>query len=328
VRSLKKAFSKDRMTKQNAEYLIENSSAFAKKQAKKIDLSVSDGVRMIGQARTNTNKLLSLSEQVNAMLRKFHMKHAEGPREEDWLKTLGGTTPQGPQVVKQDNLQPGVQDLLDTTNRPTTSAASQREKKSREELLLERMRALTSDLIKKGKEQHRLVDFIDQSMQGRQESIQEKDAWGRQKTVVLTDRCEKIEISIGKLGECLKGVDPTQLRGMPEKLQVVAEKIRSIQQEDSSPTSVHKADHMSVLQGQLSNIHEDVETITAHMHAKVNVPLALMHVDQFFLRANARKLQGGESVKALSRAASQARSFTGTSRSNFSSDSEFFEENS
>ena len=26
-------------------------------------------------------------------------------------------------------------------------------------------------------------------------------------------------------------------------------------------------DHMSVLQGQLSNIHEDVETITAHMHA-------------------------------------------------------------
>ncbi|CAE7573177.1 pkd2 [Symbiodinium sp. CCMP2592] len=328
VRSLKKAFSKDRMTKQNAEYLIENSSAFAKKQAKKIDLSVSDGVRMIGQARTNTNKLLSLSEQVNAMLRKFHMKHAEGPREEDWLKTLGGTTPQGPQVVKQDNLQPGVQDLLDTTNRPTTSAASQREKKSREELLLERMRALTSDLIKKGKEQHRLVDFIDQSIQGRQESIQEKDAWGRQKTVVLTDRCEKIEISIGKLGECLKGVDPTQLRGMPEKLQVVAEKIRTIQQEDSSPTSVHKADHMSVLQGQLSNIHEDVETITAHMHAKVNVPLALMHVDQFFLRATAQKLQGGESAKALSRAASQARSFTGTSRSNFSSDSEFFEENS
>ena len=29
----------------------------------------------------------------------------------------------------------------------------------------------------------------------------------------------KPRISIGKLGECLKGVDPSQLRGMPGKLQ-------------------------------------------------------------------------------------------------------------
>ncbi|OLP80127.1 hypothetical protein AK812_SmicGene39498 [Symbiodinium microadriaticum] len=394
VRSLKKAFSKDRMTKQNAEYLIENASAFAKKQvdpavlqcvlfiiplsqAKKIDLSVSDGVRMIGQARTNTNKLLSLSEQdsrkgkiaftfgqisrgcylipvpavslaaagVNAMLRKFHMKHAEGPREEDWLKTCLGELQQDcirespHQTVRSQGSKTfwipptgrcnGAEDYLSKEqDAHDIRGVSEGEEgkvlpqllSSREELLLERMRALTSDLIKKGKdwakmltciegpaleatcayvgervhmpstEQHRLVDFIDQSIQGRQESIQEKDAWGRQKTVVLTDRCEKIEISIGKLGECLKGVDPTQLRGMPEKLQVVAGKIRGIQQEDSSPTSDHKADsdHMSVLQGQLSNIHEDVETIT----------------DQFFLRANAQKLQGAESVKALSRAAS------------------------
>ena len=31
----------------------------------------------------------------------------------------------------------------------------------------------------------------------------------------------ELRISIGKLGECLKGVDPTQLRGMPEKLQAL-----------------------------------------------------------------------------------------------------------
>ncbi|CAE7474410.1 pkd2 [Symbiodinium natans] len=323
VRSLKKAFSKDRMTKQNAEYLIENASSYAKKQAKKINLSVSDGVRMIGQTRTNANKLLALSEQVSEMLRKFHLKHAESPQE-DWLKALGGTTPgatpQGHRVAQSDLKQPGVLDALESTNRPTTSAASHRDKKSREELLLENMRALTSELVKKGKEQHRLTGFIAETIENRQDAIQEKDAWGRQKTVVLTDRCEKIEISIGKLGECLKGVDPTQLRGMPEKLQVVAEKVRTIQQEDSSPTSCDKADHMSMLQNQLASIHEDVAKVATHMRAKVNVPLALMHMDHFFIQANAEKANIGD-PKALSRSVSQARSFTGTSRSNFSSES-------
>lgn len=43
------------------------------------------------------------------------------------------------------------------------------------------------------KEQLKLLDWISRSTTERQEAIVEKDNWGRQKAVVLTDRCEKIE---------------------------------------------------------------------------------------------------------------------------------------
>ena len=43
------------------------------------------------------------------------------------------------------------------------------------------------------KEQLKLLDWISRATTERQETIVEKDNWGRQKAVVLTDRCEKIE---------------------------------------------------------------------------------------------------------------------------------------
>jgi len=281
ARSLRKAFSKDRMTKQNAEYLIESASRFAKKQAGRVELSVTDGVRMIGQTRTNVNKLLVISEQVNAMLKKFHLKHNTNESSEDWISMYGAAQ----QEVQQEAATKTVDEedpLAERTSRRRHKQEITQRKVSREELMLHRMRSRFSDMIAMSQEQSKLVDWISRTISERQESIVEKDNWGRQKAVVLTDRCEKIEISIGKLSECLKGVDPSQLRAMPDRLKELARKVHAWQVEDSSPTS-HE-DHIKMLQNQMDSISVDVAQISVHTKAKADVAQALQHVKQLIDR--------------------------------------------
>ncbi|CAL1135238.1 unnamed protein product [Cladocopium goreaui] len=304
IRSLKKAFSKDRMTKQNAEYLIESASRFAKKEAKRLELSVSDGVRMIGQTRTNVNKLLVLSEQVNAMLKKFHLKHAN-ETSEDWLSMYGAAQ----QEIQQEAVTKSVEedDPLAATVRQKHKQEVTQKKVSREELMLHRMRSRFSDMVTMTQEQSKLLDWISRTINERQESIMDKDNWGRQKAVVLTDRCEKIEISIGKLSECLKGVDPSQLRHMPDKLKELARKVHAWQVEDSRPSS--RQDHMKMLQNQMDSISLDVAQISAHAKAKADIAQALQHVKQLIERHIA-----GD-VKLVSRQISRAPDSEGSSES-------------
>lgn len=274
IRSLKKAFSKDRMTKQNAEYLIESASRWAKKQEHNVELSVTDGVRMIGQTRTNVNKLLVLSEQVNAMLRKFHSKRTESEGG-DWLSMYGAAQHE---IQQEAATKTEESDPLAASPARRKHKVSEMQQKSREELMFYQMRNRFSDMISMTQEQTKLLEFISQSIGARQESIVEKDNWGRQKTAVLTDRCEKIEINIGKLSECLKGVDPGQLRGMPDKLKEFAQKVHAWQVEDSNPRSSSKLDHMAMLQHQMDSISQDVAQISAATKAKADIAKALQHV--------------------------------------------------
>ncbi|CAJ1399010.1 unnamed protein product [Effrenium voratum] len=276
VRSLKKAFAKDRMSKDNAEYLVESASMYAKKQAKKVELSVSDGVRMIGQTRTNAHKLMALSEQVNSLLKKFHMKHGEGSHDQNWTNLFATEKKQEvKETVEEDPLARNAKNVKQ-------AEVVSRKAVSREETLINRMRNFASDLVGVTKEQNKLLDWISHTITERGQGITEKDSWARQKTAVLTDRCEKIEISVGKLGECLKGVDPTQLRNMPERLKACAERIHQMQMEDCSPVSGE--DHISLFQSQLSSIANDVAHISETCKAKVDVYDALQRSDQVINR--------------------------------------------
>lgn len=71
IRSLRRAFQKEKMTRANADYLIDKTLAWLKAKEGVIDLSLSDAVRVIGVVRNTVMRILSEAELCNETLREM-----------------------------------------------------------------------------------------------------------------------------------------------------------------------------------------------------------------------------------------------------------------
>jgi Ca2+-binding EF-hand superfamily protein len=69
VKSLRRAFERDKMTKANAEWLVSHCKDFVEQKESQVELSLNDAVKVIGQVRTYVMKINDATQETLQMLR-------------------------------------------------------------------------------------------------------------------------------------------------------------------------------------------------------------------------------------------------------------------
>merc|ERR1719331_22113 len=69
IKSLRKAFEGDKMTRNNAEYLIRKTGEFLKDREEECELRMHDAVRLVGQTKTMVLKISEDTTKIEGMLR-------------------------------------------------------------------------------------------------------------------------------------------------------------------------------------------------------------------------------------------------------------------
>jgi len=206
LRSLRKAFSKDKMTKVNAEYLIREASQWGQDQAESYESKVDDAVRMVAQVHVQSRRLLNMSGNIkNQVEAQYGKLFSEGKD-----KVPGQVA-----LVEGENLS-GPIELAPAQTKNAQLVSD--ENLMSEELLLRKISELTDQISRIRSDQQQVVQRTVTEMEQQKHAIQEKIMWAQQKITILKDRCERTEIGVGQLSECMKGINVDALRKMPDRL--------------------------------------------------------------------------------------------------------------
>jgi len=206
VRSLRKAFAKDKMTKVNAEYLIRKASQWGQDKAESYEAKVDDAVRMVAQVHVQSSRLLNMSGNIkNQVEAQYGKLFSEGKDKKPGQVAL----------VEGENLSAPIE-LAPPQTKNTQLAAD--ENLMFEELLLRKISELTNQISTIRSDQQQVVQRTVAEMEQQKNAVADKIMWAQQKITILKDRCERTEIGVGQLSECMKGIDVESLREMPDRL--------------------------------------------------------------------------------------------------------------
>lgn len=266
LRSLRAAFSKDKMTKQNAEYLIACASAWAAKKAGETSMELIDGVRLIGHVKTNALKTVNLLTSLE-MLSKIEIAK---PQQLEAAQPL--TVAQSSSASSQAaTLAPWGNSALQL------AVVQQGEPQLTEDEVFDKVNEVTAMLAKVLNDNAYVDDVLAESMERHHANVQDKISWAQRKLVTLVDRCEQTEIGMGKLSECFAGVDSHSLKSMPTKLLALADWLRNLRQQKDQASSC--ATDMSPINARLDSISDDIKSLVVLNSQQVDSLDALRHVE-------------------------------------------------
>eukprot|EP00933_Yihiella_yeosuensis_P033267 TRINITY_DN27001_c0_g1_i1.p1 TRINITY_DN27001_c0_g1~~TRINITY_DN27001_c0_g1_i1.p1 ORF type:complete len:622 (-),score=127.09 TRINITY_DN27001_c0_g1_i1:261-1949(-) len=282
VRSLKKAFEKDRMTRENAEYLLRKASLWTRSKKGNVNLSLSDAIRIIGQIRLSSLRVSELTERVkimirtdvpsadvaagNAQLAVAEVANKPAPDSQP-MSPVSPTSPWSPKDKSKTGKKQNEISMLDevTVDEYSDSDEERIAKQSEMDRLDKAVRDRNDQLAKE------LQDFrdfqtaseamIEEELRAYHQEMHDRGVFLHKQIDILSEHADGSDACILKLSNQLKDADMIALQGLPDKLAELVQLVELSRGALEKGERGHGADPLKVLEQHVHWLSEQLDEV-------------------------------------------------------------------
>jgi hypothetical protein len=243
-KSLRKAFNK--MSKHNAEYLVEQANLWVISQEGHSDLTISDTVRLVGRVDSVTNKIQNTVHLIYEKIKEEARKPMERRLDaimagEDMDAMPGGGMP------GQGGFMHAIKDggTGGLANGHAMAHHGAMVRAGPDPKMLQAMQQMQAQL----EQQQALI-------QRQQEYLEQRDAWIEQRIMFMERRSEKVELSAERLIAAMQKLDVDNLSHMPDQIENLAQMVNMMYSNSSTNQQQAVAQQLQSLNAQIARLQQ------------------------------------------------------------------------
>eukprot|EP00440_Ansanella_granifera_P023268 gb/GFBE01025268.1/.p1 GENE.gb/GFBE01025268.1/~~gb/GFBE01025268.1/.p1 ORF type:complete len:974 (+),score=227.42 gb/GFBE01025268.1/:1-2922(+) len=295
-RSLRQAFNKDNMSKENAEYWVKRASDYAKANHGEVTMSLLDCLKVMANMRTSGLKAIVTTERLIEKLREESRK----PQEFRYTAIMSGFDPDDPKDIEELHRTNAIQEFnnaritaeLKAGNRPLPAIADgfeedeteiepfvEEEELTEEKELLRKVTSVFEGVEILQENGSQLISSIRSELQHYMQESQVQEEQLSEECVDLLTRARDSEQGVSKLAECFEGADLQTIQFLPERIS----KLTTLAQKSRSAVETGKrgngADILKRLEQRLSSLSNTIHDLAQQADAEHDLKQQLSKID-------------------------------------------------
>jgi len=236
-KSLRKVFPK--MTKHNAEYLVQMTNEWVILQEGVTDLTISDSIRLIGRVDGMVSKIQNTTHMIYEKIK----EEARKPMEKRLDAIMAGEDPELMGGAMMHHGQGAYMNGGAMNGHPMGHGAVVRA--APDQNMINTMKGMQAQL----EQQQALI-------QRQQEYLEQRDAWIEQRIMFMERRGEKVELSAERLIAAMQKLDVDSLSAIPDQLETLNQMVGMMHSSSSTNQQQAVANQLQSLNSQVSRLQQ------------------------------------------------------------------------